>query len=157
MPICGEKTKGGKQCQRRVSEAGQSCYLHGRTQARALWRRAFTVCETIATISGTAEGLHWVFQHSWPHIEPIWQSGLFCPENFWWDSLALPIRQRESHAEIHSKLEVALERMRKDRARIEKTLNGYSDANRKRVAEAYDKVVSELPARYRNLANALPP
>ncbi len=148
MPICGAKTKDGKQCQKRVSDAGQRCYLHGRTKPQALFSRVLKVCGHVATITGTVEGVHWVFQHLWPHMEPIWQSGSFCPESFWWDNLALPIRRRESTAEIHSKLEVVLEQMRGDKRRIEELLGGYSDADRERLANAYDKVLSEIRAHY---------
>ncbi len=155
MPICGAKTKDRKQCQKRVSEAGQRCYLHARTEPRAILSRILTVCEAITKIAGTAEGIHWAFQHAWPHIEPIWHSGLFCPESFWWDSLALPItiQTLESPAEIHSKLEVVLKQMRGDEKRIEERLGGYSDADRERVAGAYDKVYSEIRKHYPSLAN----
>jgi hypothetical protein len=154
MAICGAKTKGGKQCQRRVSEAGQHCSLHTRTTPRAMLSKILGVCGAIETIAKTAEGVVWIYQHAWPYIEPVWQSGWYCPERFWWDSLALPVQRGESAAEIHSNLKAVLAQMRTDNKGIEDRLARHSERERERIADAYSKVLSEIRTHYSDLADA---
>ncbi|HJR58436.1 MAG TPA: hypothetical protein VJ813_03520 [Vicinamibacterales bacterium] len=103
-------------------------------------------------IAGTAEGLQWVYRHAWPYIEPLWLSGLYCPERFWWDSLAYPIQSKKAPAEIHSMLKVVLAQMRRDES-VEVKLASHSEHDRERIAEAYAKVVSEIRMHYPDLAN----
>lgn len=154
MAICGMKTKRGKQCQRRVAEAGKHCPLHTRTTPRAMLSEIVRVCGTIADIAGTAGGVAWIYQHAWPYIEPIWHSGWYCPERFWWDSLALPVRGGESSAKIHEHLEAVLAQMRTDTKHIEDRLARHSERERERIADAYSKVLSEIRGSYPDLANA---
>lgn len=153
MAICGAKTKVGKQCQSRVSDAGQHCHLHSRTKPRAMWSTILKVCGAVSTIAETAGGVHWIYQHAWPYIEPVWQSGLYCPERFWWDSLALPVQKGESPAEIQSNLKVVLAQMRRDEKSIEDKLARHSEHDRERIADAYAKVLSEIRTHYSDLAN----
>src|SRR4051794_39423232 len=108
--------------------------------ARALVSKALAVCETIATIGGAAEGVSWIYQHAWPFVEPIWHAGLFCPERFWWDSLALPVQRGESPAQIQLHLKEALASLGADRVRVEEWLSQYSEDDRQRISDAYDNV-----------------
>ncbi len=119
-----------------------------------MWSKIFGVCSTIATIARTAEGVVWIYQHAWPYIEPVWQSGLYCPERFWWDSLALPFQRGESPAEIQSNLKAVLAQMRTDEKSIEDRLARHSEHDRERIADAYAKVLSEIRTHYSDLANA---
>src|SRR6266511_4236435 len=112
MPICGAKSKDGTQCQNRVPEAGQRCHLHTRTDLSTIWKTILKVCGAIVTISETAQGVEWIYQHAWPYMEVLWNLHKYTPEKFWWDSLALPKKQGETAAEIHSKLEATLKQMR---------------------------------------------
>lgn len=121
--------------------------------ARQLLSKALKVCGTIANIAGAAEGVGWVYQHTWPLVESIWQAGLFCPESFWWDSLALPMQRGESPAQIQSHLEEALARLRADRERIEELLTHYSESDRQRISDAYDKVLATVHIQYPHLSS----
>jgi hypothetical protein len=121
--------------------------------ARALLNKALAVCETIATIAGAADGVSWVYQHAWPLVEPIWQAGLFCPERFWWDSLASPMQRGESPAKVQSHLEEALATVRADRERIEGWLTQYSATDRQRISEAYDKILAAVHTEYPHLSS----
>jgi molybdenum-dependent DNA-binding transcriptional regulator ModE len=154
MPICGAKTKDGKQCQSRVSEAGQRCHRHSRNQPKVVGQTILKVCTTIATIAEGAQGIQWIYQHAWPYIEKLVQSGLYSPETFWWDSLAAPYQRRESTTQIHSKLERMLRQMRGNEKGIEDRLARHSESDRARIADAYAKVLSEIRMHYPHLANA---
>lgn len=116
--------------------------------ASQLVSKVLKVCGTIADIAGAAQGVSWVYQHAWPLVESIWQEGLFCPESFWWDSLALPMRRGESPAQIQSHLAEALARLRADRERIEERLTHYSESDRQRISDAYDKVSATVHTQY---------
>jgi len=119
--------------------------------ARPLLSKALTVCTTITTIAKAAEGVHWIYQHAWPFIEPCFHKGHFCPERFWWDSLALPMRRGESPTQIKSHLDEALEALLADRERLEKWLTEHSESDRQRISDAYDKILSAVHKQYPNL------
>ena len=155
MAICGAKTKGGKQCQRRVSKVGQRCPLHSQATPPATWRKILGVCEPVATITGTAQGVVWVYQTLWPHIEPLVQAGLFSPERFWWDNLAQPVQRGESPADIQSNLRAVLTQLRKDQKHIEDLLARHSGRDRERILNAYAKVRAAIRAKYPELTNAV--
>jgi hypothetical protein len=116
--------------------------------------RILGVCETVATITGTAQGVDWVYQTAWPYVEPLFQSGLFCPERFWWDSLASPVQRGESLNDIQSNLRAVLAQLRTDDKHIEDLLTRHSERDRERIVDAYDKVVAEIRTKYPDLANA---
>jgi hypothetical protein len=120
---------------------------------RALLTKALALCNTIAAIAGAADGVSWAYQHAWPLVEPIWRDGLFCPESFWWDSLASPMQRGESPAEVQSHLREALATLRADRERIEGWLAQYSETDRQRISDAYDKVLTAVHAEYPHLSS----
>ena len=153
MFICGAETKGQKQCQRRVSKAGQHCSSHSRTAPRAMWTNIRAVCKTVVTITETAGGVVWVYQNAWPYIEPLWSSGFFCPERFWWDSLAGPVQRGESPADIPSNLKAVLAEMSRDEKRIEENLAHHSDKDRERIVTAYSNVLAQIRLHYPDLVN----
>jgi hypothetical protein len=156
MPICGAKTKDGKQCQNRVSDPGQRCHLHTHSKAKSMVSGILKVCEAVTTIGGTVDGVHWLYQHARPFIEPLLRDGLVCPERFWWDSFAWPFQRHEAPAEIHSKLEAMLEQMRQDHKDIEDKLALSSRADKARIADAYAMLIAAIRAQYPHLSNAMP-
>ena len=123
------------------------------TKADSLFRKALTVCTTITTIAQAAEGVQWIYQHAWPLIEPILQSGLFSPERFWGDSFAQPMSVGESPAKIRLRLEKALGSIRADQEHIERLLAGYSESDRQRISDTYDKILSAIHIQYPDLVS----
>jgi len=121
--------------------------------ARHLMGKALAVCETIATIAGAAGGVSWIYQHAWPFVEPIWHAGRFCPERFWWDSLALPMQRGESPVQIHAHLDEALATLRADQDHIEEWLTQHSESDRQRISDAYDRVLASVHAQYPHLSS----
>lgn len=138
-----KKTKAGKTKAKKIKAL----------DPHALLSKALGVCNTIATIAGAADGVSWVYQHAWPLVEPIFHAGLFCPERFWWDGLALPMQRGESPATIQSHLEEALATLRADRERIEGWLTQYSEIDRQRISDAYDKVLAAVHTKYPHLSS----
>ena len=114
--------------------------------------KIYRVCGAIGTITAAPQGVEWVYQTAWPYIESLWQSGQFCPERFWWDNLAYPIRHGGSTADIPSNLKAVLKQLRNDEKRIEALLAGLTDAERRRIDDAYDKVQAEIRRGYPNLS-----
>lgn len=152
MPICGAKTNDNKQCQRRVSQPGQRCHIHLNTDAGPLLKKIISVCQTVTTIAGTAEAVHWVYQHAWPHIQPIFDANLFCPEHFWWDGVAAPAQGDRPIKNAPDDLKKALKEMQDRRTTIEReVLSNYSPEQRERIADAYERVLSEIREHYPNL------
>ena len=155
--VCGAKTKRQRRCQRPVSEPGQHCHDHsGKTTPRAILNKVYGVCGVIATITGAAQGVAWVHQTAWPYIDPLWQSGLFCPERFWWDNLAYPVQRGDSTADIPSNLKAVLAQLRKDEERSKELLARHSERDRQRIVDAYDKVLAEIRRSYPTLAKSPP-
>jgi hypothetical protein len=95
-----------------------------------------------------------VYQSAWPVIEPLWQSGVFCPERFWWDNLAYPVQKGDSTANIQSNLEAVLTQLRKDQQRSEGLLARHSEGDRQRIVDAYDKVLAKIRRKYPDLAKS---
>jgi hypothetical protein len=121
-------------------------------EANPLLKKVLTICKTITTITTTAQSIHWIYQHAWPVVEPFFHSGLFCPERFWWDSFVLPVKRGESPTQIKSHLEQALQELRADHQNIERRLSRYSDGDRQRISDAYDKILLALHTQYPHLA-----
>jgi hypothetical protein len=111
------------------------------------------VMTAIVLIGETGEKVQWIYQHAWPHIQPLFQQGYFCPETFWWDNLALPYQRGEPPADIHSKLEAELERLCTEGE--PGRLVGSSESERKQIASAYAKVLFEIRRDYPNQAPKL--
>ena len=66
---------------------------------------------------------------------------------------ALPMQRGEAPAEIHLKLKAVVVGMRRDDKDIEDKLADYSEAHRKRITDAYAKVLAEIRVHYPHLAN----
>lgn len=150
MPICGAKTNDNEQCERPVSEPGKRCDVHSDVDARTLVSKVISVCSTVSAVAGTVQGVDWAYQHLWPHIQPLFDAGLFCPEHFWWDGIAAPARGNRDKSTAPQQLRRALEEMQHDRPNIVNILAGYSIQERERIADAYEKVTIELRAHPEN-------
>ncbi len=124
------------------------------TKANPLLSKILTACTTIATIAQAAEGVQWIYQHAWPLIEPLLHSGLFSPERFWWDSFAQPMSEGESPAKIKLRLEEVLGALWADREYIERRLAEYSESDRQRISDAYDKMLSAVHVQYPDLVSS---
>jgi hypothetical protein len=122
-------------------------------KAKPLLKKVLRACTTITTIANAAASIHWIYQPAWPVVEPLFQSGLFCPESFWWDSLAKPVQRGESPTQIKSHLEQALQTLRTDQ-HIERRLAQYSDSDRQRISDAYDKILLAIHTQYPHLASS---
>ena len=123
-------------------------------KAGPLLNKVLTVCGAITTIANTAEGVHWVYEHAWPLIQPIYQSGLFCPEQFWWHGLAQPVEAGELPIRIKARLGKTLDSLRANQERIQKQLAHDSGSNRERISEAYGQVLSALREKYPHVISA---
>jgi hypothetical protein len=124
------------------------------TKADTLLNKVLAVCGAITAIAKATEGVQWIYDNAWPLIEPLLPAGLFSPEYFWWDSFVQPVRAGKSPAKIVLHLEKTLGELRADREHIERRLAGYSESDRQRISDTYDKILSEIHIKYPNL---LPP
>ena len=153
MALCGATTKKGKKCRRVVAKAGMRCHEHSRTNVRAVLSKIYKVCTVIADIGGKAQGIQWIYETAWPIVQPLFDNGLFCPESFWWDSLARPVQQGETAAKIQSKLRRELAKLRTDEKRIEERLAHHRPRDLERIAGAYSRLWTTIHADYPQLGN----
>ena len=153
MALCGATTKKGKKCRRLVAKAGTRCHEHSRTNVRTVISKIYKVCTVIADIGGKAQGIQWIYETAWPFVQPLFDQGLFCPESFWWDSLAHPVQKGESAAEIRSKLRRELAKLRTDEERIEERLAHHRPRELDLIANAYSNVWTAIRAEYPHLGN----
>jgi hypothetical protein len=102
--------------------------------AEGLFHKALIICGHISAIAGTAQGLVWVLEKAIPHIQPLLDSGLFCPERFWHDGV-----QAKEVA-----LDEAIEEVQSRRVYIIRELSDYTDEQRQRISAAYDAILSNI-------------
>jgi hypothetical protein len=146
MPICGAKTNDDKQCERPVSEPGKHCDAHSDVEAETLASKVISVCNAVSAVAGTIQAVDWAYRHLWPHVQPLFDANLFCPEHFWWDGIAAPAQGNGDKSAAPQRLRRALEEMQHDHAKIVQILSGYSIQQRERIADAYEKVAFEIRA-----------
>jgi len=140
MPICGAKNKDGSQCQAKVSTAGDHCYRH----SPRLWRKIKVACEAITLITGTAQGVVWLYQVAAPHMLPIWLA--VSPERFWQDGVAA-FQGRPAEV-VHRELKRALRDVIKRHEYLEQKLAGLPDSEREKISAAYDDLIAKIEQDY---------
>lgn len=140
MPICGAKNKDGSQCQAKVSTAGDRCYRH----SPRLWHKIKVTCEAITLITGTAQGVVWLYQVAAPHMLPLWLA--VSPERFWQNGVAT--FQGSPPNVVRRELERALHDVIEHHERLEQKLASLPDSEREKVSSAYDDLIVKIEQDY---------
>jgi hypothetical protein len=96
--------------------------------------------------TGTARGLLWIYEKAGPYFEPLWGSGLFSPERFWFHGVEATKGQPPEV--VAAALDEAIKDVLNRRDYSIGELSAYSDEQRQRISDAYDTIVSNLRKDY---------